>query len=68
MADYRVKQFNIILSYISFSCQMAYQIVLDAPELKPKWTASVEWLNDELERVKYNYFNNISTNHQYSDY
>jgi hypothetical protein len=30
---------------------MAYQIVLDSPDFKPKWTAAVEWLNDELERV-----------------
>ena len=32
---------------------MAYQIVLDSPDFKPKWTAAVEWLSDELERVKY---------------
>jgi hypothetical protein len=32
---------------------MAYQIVLDTPDYKPKWTAAVEWLNDELERVNY---------------
>lgn len=43
---------QIIKHYLSsFSCQMAYQIVLDSPDFKPKWTAAVEWLNDELERV-----------------
>ena len=35
----------------SFSCQMAYQVVIDSPDFKSKWTAAVEWLNDELERV-----------------
>lgn len=32
---------------------MAYQIVINSSDFKPKWTAAVEWLNDELERVKF---------------
>ena len=32
---------------------MAYQVVMDSPDFKPKWTAAVEWLHEELERVCY---------------
>ncbi len=51
--QYRVVRNVIKHCLSSFSCQMAYQIVLDSPDFKPKWTAAVEWLSDELERVKY---------------
>ena len=59
MTLYRTKSIIFQLSefnnkyYMSFSCPMAYQVVLDTPDFKPKWTAAVEWLNDELERVSY---------------
>lgn len=35
------------------NCQLAYQTVIDTSDFKSKWAASVEWLNDELERRPY---------------
>lgn len=35
------------------SCERSLKMVQENTELKKKWSSSVEWLTDELERVRY---------------
>ncbi|XP_046853983.1 probable ubiquitin carboxyl-terminal hydrolase FAF-X [Xenia sp. Carnegie-2017] len=46
----RVYQCIKFLVALFSNSQMAYQVVLDSHDLKSKWTAAVDWLNDELDR------------------